>query len=205
MVVEQPPAAGPSGHAGPKPPALPTQPDQQALLDDKVIFRFPASTACSPVSITCIDATRYQSRSRAHRSTADRATCDGTCLHDWSCSSVGPQQVPERQGVHQGINIRVSKVETGEERKLQSRCIAKLTISCLQARKWQQLNSRRYGDKRKFGYQEAMKEDMPPEHVRKIIRVSTTLLCPLDVRLNPTLRLDTGFKHQKYVVELLLS
>ncbi len=45
----------------------------------------------------------------------------------------------------------------------------------LQARKWQQLNSKRYGDKRKFGYVEAMKEEMPPEHVRKIIRVSTAL------------------------------
>ncbi len=43
----------------------------------------------------------------------------------------------------------------------------------LQARKWQQLNSKRYGDKRKFGYVEAMKEEMPPEHVRKIIRVRT--------------------------------
>ncbi|MEW5319339.1 MAG: hypothetical protein WDW38_010498 [Sanguina aurantia] len=38
------------------------------------------------------------------------------------------------------------------------------------ARKWQQLNSKRYGDKRKFGYVEAPKEDMPPEHVRKIIK-----------------------------------
>ncbi len=42
---------------------------------------------------------------------------------------------------------------------------------CTQARKWQQLNSKRYGDKRKFGYVEPAKEDMPPEHVRKIIRV----------------------------------
>ncbi|KAL6783719.1 PRP8 [Auxenochlorella protothecoides x Auxenochlorella symbiontica] len=38
------------------------------------------------------------------------------------------------------------------------------------ARKWQQLNSKRYSDKRKFGYVQAQKEDMPPEHVRKIIR-----------------------------------
>ena len=45
------------------------------------------------------------------------------------------------------------------------------TRSCTQARKWQQLNSKRYGDKRKFGYVEPAKEDMPPEHVRKIIRV----------------------------------
>ena len=45
----------------------------------------------------------------------------------------------------------------------------------LQARKWQQLNSKRYGDKRKFGYVEPAKEDMPPEHVRKIIRVRHSL------------------------------
>ena len=43
---------------------------------------------------------------------------------------------------------------------------------CLQARKWQQLNAKRYGEKRKHGYVEAQKEDMPPEHVRKVIRVS---------------------------------
>ncbi|KAA6423750.1 MAG: pre-mRNA-processing-splicing factor 8-like [Trebouxia sp. A1-2] len=38
------------------------------------------------------------------------------------------------------------------------------------ARKWQQLNAKRYGEKRKHGYVEAQKEDMPPEHVRKVIR-----------------------------------
>ena len=38
------------------------------------------------------------------------------------------------------------------------------------ARKWQQLQSKRYAEKRKFGFVDAMKEDMPPEHVRKIIR-----------------------------------
>ena len=37
-----------------------------------------------------------------------------------------------------------------------------------QARKWQQLNSRRYADKRQFGYVQAQKDDMPPEHVRKV-------------------------------------
>lgn len=41
---------------------------------------------------------------------------------------------------------------------------------CLLARKWQQLQSKRYSEKRKFGFVEAQKEDMPPEHVRKIIR-----------------------------------
>lgn len=38
------------------------------------------------------------------------------------------------------------------------------------ARKWMQLNQKRYSDKRKFGFVETQKEDMPPEHVRKIIR-----------------------------------
>ncbi|CAD7696789.1 unnamed protein product [Ostreobium quekettii] len=38
------------------------------------------------------------------------------------------------------------------------------------ARRWQQLNAQRYGEKRKFGFVEAQKEDMPPEHVRKIIK-----------------------------------
>ena len=38
------------------------------------------------------------------------------------------------------------------------------------AKKWQQLQSQRYSEKRKFGFVEAQKEDMPPEHVRKIIR-----------------------------------
>jgi len=38
------------------------------------------------------------------------------------------------------------------------------------ARKWQSLQSKRYGDKRKFGYVEAQKEDLPPDHLRKIIK-----------------------------------
>ena len=38
------------------------------------------------------------------------------------------------------------------------------------ARKWQQLQSKKYSEKRKFGFIDAQKEDMPPEHVRKIIR-----------------------------------
>ncbi|KDD74387.1 PRO8NT PrP8 domain-containing protein, partial [Helicosporidium sp. ATCC 50920] len=38
------------------------------------------------------------------------------------------------------------------------------------ARKWQQLSRKRYADKRKFGYVQTQKEDMPREHVRKIIR-----------------------------------
>jgi len=38
------------------------------------------------------------------------------------------------------------------------------------ARKWHQLNSKRYSEKRKFGYVEPQKADMPPSHIRKIIK-----------------------------------
>lgn len=38
------------------------------------------------------------------------------------------------------------------------------------AQKWQQLQSKRFAEKRKFGFVDAQKEDMPAEHIRKIIR-----------------------------------
>uniref|UniRef100_H2Y168 Pre-mRNA-processing-splicing factor 8-like n=1 Tax=Ciona intestinalis TaxID=7719 RepID=H2Y168_CIOIN len=38
------------------------------------------------------------------------------------------------------------------------------------ANRWQQLQSKRYAEKRKFGFVDPQKEDMPPEHVRKIIK-----------------------------------
>ena len=38
------------------------------------------------------------------------------------------------------------------------------------ARKWANLQAKRYGQKRRFGYTETSKEDMPPEHVRKIVK-----------------------------------
>ena len=38
------------------------------------------------------------------------------------------------------------------------------------AKKWAKLNSKRYSEKKKFGYVEAQKESMPAEHIRKIIR-----------------------------------
>ena len=43
-------------------------------------------------------------------------------------------------------------------------------VASPQARKWQQLQSKRYAEKRKFGFVDAQKEEMPPEHLRKIIR-----------------------------------
>ncbi|XP_038114619.1 pre-mRNA-processing-splicing factor 8 [Culex quinquefasciatus] len=38
------------------------------------------------------------------------------------------------------------------------------------AQKWSQLQTKRFAEKRKFGFIDAQKEDMPPEHIRKIIR-----------------------------------
>lgn len=49
-------------------------------------------------------------------------------------------------------------------------CISHCLLFCYTARKWQQLQTKRYAEKRKFGFIDAQKEDMPPEHVRKIIR-----------------------------------
>ena len=43
-------------------------------------------------------------------------------------------------------------------------------IFLISAQKWQQLQSKRFAEKRKFGFVDAQKEDMPPEHIRKIIR-----------------------------------
>src|SRR3990167_6651091 len=37
-------------------------------------------------------------------------------------------------------------------------------------RKWKQLRNQQYGDKRKFGYVDAQKEDLPAAHLRKIIK-----------------------------------
>lgn len=38
------------------------------------------------------------------------------------------------------------------------------------SQKWHQIQSKRFAEKRKFGFVDAQKEDMPPEHIRKIIR-----------------------------------
>ncbi|KAG5176712.1 NUC071 domain-containing protein [Tribonema minus] len=38
------------------------------------------------------------------------------------------------------------------------------------SQKWQALAAKKYGEKKKFGFVDVYKEDMPPEHVRKIIK-----------------------------------
>lgn len=40
----------------------------------------------------------------------------------------------------------------------------------IKSRKWAQLNTKRFASKKKGGFVETFKEEMPPEHIRKIIR-----------------------------------
>ena len=68
-----------------------------------------------------------------------------------------PAQMPGGSGMPNQPNLGQSGVLS--EEKLQEK-----------ARKWQQLQAKRYAEKRKFGFVDAQKEDMPPEHIRKIIR-----------------------------------
>jgi len=66
----------------------------------------------------------------------------------------------QQQGhIQQAPTLSAAQIKEQNEEKLQEK-----------ARKWQQLQSKRYAEKRKFGFVDAQKEDMPPEHVRKIIR-----------------------------------
>jgi len=44
------------------------------------------------------------------------------------------------------------------------------TLLIQKARKWQKLNNKRYGPKRKHGFVELEKSDMPPEHLRKLVK-----------------------------------
>ncbi|KAI4381971.1 hypothetical protein MLD38_007986 [Melastoma candidum] len=54
------------------------------------------------------------------------------------------------------------------------------------AREWMKFNTKRYGNERKSGVVDAPKEDMPPEHVQKIIS------CGFEVRILPKIRMTLG-------------
>ncbi|XP_017297957.1 LOW QUALITY PROTEIN: pre-mRNA-processing-splicing factor 8-like, partial [Diaphorina citri] len=70
------------------------------------------------------------------------------------------QSFAQQQSHSQSSGVPPPKVpEYISEEKLQEK-----------AQKWQQLQSKRFAEKRKFGFVDAQKEDMPPEHIRKIIR-----------------------------------
>lgn len=69
------------------------------------------------------------------------------------------QQMPPGMPQAQLGNIPTPKPDIITEEKLQEK-----------SQKWHQLQTKRFADKRKFGFVDAQKEDMPPEHIRKIIR-----------------------------------
>ena len=64
------------------------------------------------------------------------------------------------------------------EERLQEKGIVVAVLQCdsynlvyiTVAKKWQQLQTKRYSEKREFAFVEPQKDDMPLEHVRKIIR-----------------------------------
>jgi pre-mRNA-processing factor 8 len=69
------------------------------------------------------------------------------------------QHQQQQTHVQQAPTLTAAQIKEQNDERLQEK-----------ARKWQQLQSKRYAEKRKFGFVDAQKEDMPPEHVRKIIR-----------------------------------
>jgi hypothetical protein len=72
------------------------------------------------------------------------------------------------------VRVAVAR-RCGRERA--SRVCLTLFALCAAARKWQQLNAKRYGEKRKFGFVEQAKEDMPAE-VRSQPRASALRPAP---------------------------
>lgn len=73
-------------------------------------------------------------------------------------ASVAQMQIPPTVQNQFG-NLPMPKVDIITEEKLQDK-----------SQKWHQIQSKRFAEKRKFGFVDAQKEDMPPEHIRKIIR-----------------------------------
>ena len=73
--------------------------------------------------------------------------------------TAGPSMPPPQPPAQPSYTVLAPQAPMDAEARLEEK-----------ARKWQQLNTKRYSDKRKFGFVETQKEDMPPEHVRKIIR-----------------------------------
>lgn len=71
-----------------------------------------------------------------------------------------------------GISLLIDEEEAEEEEEEQKMQVQddQESVLALRARKWQKMNSKRFNDKRRFGFVETFKEDMPPEHVRKIIK-----------------------------------
>lgn len=71
------------------------------------------------------------------------------------------------------MNLDLSKMTPEQVRQMMSRPPPKLPSEQEleeKSKKWQQLQKKRFAEKRKFGFVDTQKEEMPPEHIRKIIK-----------------------------------
>ncbi|CAO3600274.1 unnamed protein product [Absidia cylindrospora] len=66
------------------------------------------------------------------------------------------------------INLKISMNNNNSSSNNTPMTMAKFITNI--PKKWQQLQNKRYGEKRKFGFIEHQKADMPPEHLRKVIK-----------------------------------
>lgn len=71
------------------------------------------------------------------------------------------------------MGLDLSNMTPEQQQKLLSRPPPKMpTAEDLEekSKKWQQFQRKRFAEKRKFGFVDTQKEEMPPEHIRKIIK-----------------------------------
>lgn len=71
------------------------------------------------------------------------------------------------------MNVDLKDMTSEQQRLLLSKPPPKLQSADdieEKSKKWQQLQSKRFAEKRKFGFVDTQKEEMPPEHIRKIIK-----------------------------------
>lgn len=69
------------------------------------------------------------------------------------------QPIAQQPLRHQGPGRTATKEDPSSEEKLKEKSL-----------KWKKLQIKRYTEKKKFGYVDVQKEDLPPEHLRKIVR-----------------------------------
>jgi pre-mRNA-processing factor 8 len=71
--------------------------------------------------------------------------------------AISGTEIPELDGFLNGSFLQSSKLH-------------QKSVFDERAKRWAQLNAKRYGEKRRFGYIEPQKEDMPPEFLRKLVK-----------------------------------
>lgn len=87
----------------------------------------------------------------------------GSAAPGWAAAACGPRREGKRGG-HWWPSVAAAR--GGGQSPVQALAIAQQAAAppshSPQARKWHQLNHKRYADKRRFGYVQAEKEQMPP-------------------------------------------